>query len=67
MSFDLEISRGRFLNARFGVNGSQNAERSLGTSARSAVNMERLRRMIDFLNNAPLRFVCPVDAVLALF
>src|SRR3974390_2066728 len=35
MSFDFAMSRGRFLNARFGVNGSQNAARSFGTSARA--------------------------------
>ena len=36
MSLDLEISRGRFLNARLGVKGNQNAVRSFGTSARVA-------------------------------
>src|SRR5208337_783788 len=36
MSLERAMSRGRFLKARFGVNGSQNAARSLGTSARTA-------------------------------
>jgi len=39
MSFDFEISRGRFLNARFGVKGSQNASRSLGTARAAAVDL----------------------------
>jgi hypothetical protein len=36
MSFEREMSRGRFLKERFGVNGSQKAARSFGTSARKA-------------------------------
>ena len=34
MSLAREMSRGLFLKARLGVNGSQNALKSLGTSAR---------------------------------
>src|SRR5271156_1413892 len=37
MSLEREMSRGFFLNARLGVNGSQNASRSLGTSAARGV------------------------------
>ena len=36
MSLAREMSRGFFLKARLGVNGSQNALKSLGTSARWA-------------------------------
>ena len=36
MSLARETSRGLFLKARLGVNGSQNALRSLGTSVRWA-------------------------------
>jgi hypothetical protein len=36
MSLAREMSRGLFLKARLGVNGSQNALKSLGTSARWA-------------------------------
>src|SRR5580658_769644 len=36
MSLAREMRRGRFLKARLGVNGSQKAARSLGTSARGA-------------------------------
>src|SRR5271168_1360860 len=39
MSFDFAINRGRFLNARLGVNGSQNAARSLGTARAAAVDI----------------------------
>src|SRR5215213_3722421 len=45
MFFAREISRGAFLNARFGVNGTQNASRSLGTigaSGRVASDMNSL-------------------------
>src|SRR4051794_16775719 len=47
MSLAREISRGFFLNARFGVNGTQNASRSFGTvgaSGRVASDMESLLR-----------------------
>src|SRR5271167_4989203 len=36
MSLARAMSRGRFLKARFGVNGSQKASRSFGMSARAA-------------------------------
>src|SRR5580692_6308921 len=36
MSLERAMSRGRFLKARFGVNGIQKAARSFGTSARTA-------------------------------
>jgi hypothetical protein len=63
-----EISRGRFLNARFGVNGIQNAARSLGTSARgAAADMACLPVLIDFLNNARAQGYCPVVALFAPF
>src|SRR5215210_2145858 len=45
MSFAREIRRGFFLNARFGVNGTQNASRSFGTvgaSGRVASDMSFL-------------------------
>ena len=49
-----EISRGRFLNARLGVNGSQNAARSLGIRrARRRWTSVFSSGVIDFLNNAP--------------
>src|SRR5271165_3000577 len=38
MSLEREMRRGRFLKARLGVNGSQNASRSLGTSARAGAS-----------------------------
>src|SRR4051812_31810508 len=37
MSFARAISRGAFLNARFGVKGTQNASRSFGTVATGRV------------------------------
>jgi hypothetical protein len=68
MSFDLEINRGRFLNARLGVNGIQNAARSLGISARAAgLCILSLQNLIGFLNNAPRALACPVAALFAPF
>jgi hypothetical protein len=56
------------LNARFGVNGIQNAARSLGTSARgAAADMACLPVLIDFLNNARAQGYCPVVALFAPF
>src|ERR1700677_2280847 len=53
MSFDLEIIRGRFLNARLGVNGSQNAARSLGTARAAAVDIGLLLRRDRFSEQCP--------------
>src|ERR1700677_4763736 len=53
MSFDFAIIRGRFLNARLGVNGSQNAARSLGTARAAAVDIGLLLRRDRFSEQCP--------------
>src|ERR1700722_13824263 len=52
MSFDFAIIRGRFLNARLGVNGNQNAAKSLGT-ARAAADIGLLLRRDRFSEQCP--------------
>src|ERR1700733_10208922 len=49
MSLAREMSRGFFLKARLGVNGSQNALKSFGTSARGA----GLTAAAVFIGSAP--------------
>src|SRR5262245_57907965 len=53
MSLARAISRGAFLNARFGVNGTQNAARSFGTDATG--------RVASDISDSPKAFSGEVD------
>src|ERR1700678_3786353 len=68
MSRDFEIIRGRFLNRRLGVNGSQNAAKSLGTARAAAVDIGFLLKRDRFSEQCPwpppLSSCRPVSTVL---
>ncbi len=67
------MSRGRFLKARFGVNGSQRAARSFGTSARATelglatVVMRAPRGRLPLPDDGSHVFFCPVVVLFGSF